>query len=787
MAAQRSRWAVAAGVLLGCLIPGEEIASAATGDLSAPSCLSGDTVTAGRCAQAPEASSGGDSSGLDHLQAVAFSPAGDDVYATAQLDNAIVHFDRNPSTGAISFASCLTGAVASGPIGGGGSGACAVAGATGSHTGMSDVVGVVVSPDGSDVYTASQSDDAVAHFDRNPTTGALTYVDCYTTETNSSTGGGGPCVALAGTTGNGTNTGLDSVSGIAISPGAGTSVYVTSFGDDAIARFTRNPTTGALTYNGCRTGESESGPAGSGACAALPGLVSGGTGSGIDAPFSPAVSADGDNVYVAAFEDQAVTWFDRGPAGAITWNDCITGDTTVGPAGSDACAGTVPSATATGINSAMYRTQTLALAPDDNSVYTGSQGDAAIVHFGRGAGGDLSIDSCLTGKSVIAPGQCPHIPSATASGVDSGLDAVQGLAVSPDSLSLYAASYGDDAIATADLGVGTGGDLHWDSCQTGESASGPAGTGACSTGFGVTAVDGVGTSLDAMRTLAVAPDGLGVAAVSENDSALIVAARSNAPETSLSSGPGALTSDPTPTFTFAADEPGASFQCRIDGGLIGTCSGAASHTTATLADGAHTFEVRARNAALSPDPTPATTTFTVDTTAPDTAITSGPEAAIGSADVEFAFSAADAAGFACRIDAGAFAACTSPQPYSGLAQGPHSFEVRAIDAAGNTDPSPASRSFTVDTNAPEITLTKKPDKTVKTGKAKKGAKFKFSADEPGVEFECRRDKGKDFKPCSSPYKKKYKRGKHTFKVRATDGAGNRGAAAVHRWKVKPKG
>ena len=44
--------------------------------------------------------------------------------------------------------------------------------------------------------------------------------------------------------------------------------------------------------------------------------------------------------------------------------------------------------------------------------------------------------------------------------------------------------------------------------------------------------------------------------------------------------------------------------------------------------------------------------------------------------------------------------CSSPQDFSGLADGPHSFEVRAIDNAGNADAAPASFSWTVDTTAP---------------------------------------------------------------------------------------
>ena len=53
------------------------------------------------------------------------------------------------------------------------------------------------------------------------------------------------------------------------------------------------------------------------------------------------------------------------------------------------------------------------------------------------------------------------------------------------------------------------------------------------------------------------------------------------------------------------------------------------------------------------------------------------------------------------MDTGAWLACTSPKSYSALRDGAHTFRVRAIDAAGNTDATEATRVFTVDTSAPQ--------------------------------------------------------------------------------------
>src|SRR5215211_5742665 len=87
-----------------------------------------------------------------------------------------------------------------------------------------------------------------------------------------------------------------------------------------------------------------------------------------------------------------------------------------------------------------------------------------------------------------------------------------------------------------------------------------------------------------------------------------------------------------------------------------------------------------------------------DTTPPETTIASGPSGTISSGDTSFTFSSEEAGStFQCQLDPleSAPASCTSPKAYSGLMAGTeYTFSVWATDAAGNTDPAPATSTFT---------------------------------------------------------------------------------------------
>ena len=97
-------------------------------------------------------------------------------------------------------------------------------------------------------------------------------------------------------------------------------------------------------------------------------------------------------------------------------------------------------------------------------------------------------------------------------------------------------------------------------------------------------------------------------------------------------------------------------------------------------------------AGAAPGPKPPKTR---DTTAPQTTLTAGPAASTTSTSASFSFTSSEPGSFECALDAAAFAGCTSPKSYGGLAIGGHTFQVRARDGAGNIDASPASATWQI--------------------------------------------------------------------------------------------
>jgi hypothetical protein len=187
-----------------------------------------------------------------------------------------------------------------------------------------------------------------------------------------------------------------------------------------------------------------------------------------------------------------------------------------------------------------------------------------------------------------------------------------------------------------------------------------------------------------------------------------------APAISVTSGPDGQTFGPgsTQTWAFTASDATsgvAAVECSLvpaaSADSFGACSGGtSSHSVTGEPGGAYRFMVRVRDNGGLVTTAPART-FTIDATPPETTITSGPADGSSGTDTTATFGFASSEGgstFACRVYPAAltppaFAPCSGATSHtaSGFAPGTYSFEVRATDAYGNADATPAKRTFTV--------------------------------------------------------------------------------------------
>jgi 6-phosphogluconolactonase (cycloisomerase 2 family) len=196
---------------------------------------------------------GGPVQGLGGAYSIAISPNNRHAYVTGYTDDSLAVFSRSLSNGSLTFLEVHRDGV-------------------GGVDGLNGANSVAVSPDGAHVYVAGRLDAAVATFSRNPTSGTLTY---------------------QGMAKNGVNgvTGLNGARALAVSPD-GKQVYVASQFDDALAVFSRDPISGALTLAGVHQN-------------GVNGVKGLNTANGI------AVSPTGSHIYVSGFDDNAIAVFSR--------------------------------------------------------------------------------------------------------------------------------------------------------------------------------------------------------------------------------------------------------------------------------------------------------------------------------------------------------------------------------------------------------------------------------------------------------------------------------------------
>ncbi len=357
--------------------------------------------------------------------------------------------------------------------------------------GLAFVIQEVVSPDGRHVYAQGGSDDAVAAFERDPLTGALSFIEAEVDGVNGVDG-------------------LDFATSLAISPD-GANVYVTGSDDDAVAVFARSAASGALTFveaefdgvNGVEGLDQARGvtvsPDGRhvyvagqvdhalavferdpilGSLTFVAAYHDGVDGiDGLEGVLYVTVSADGANVYTASYGENAVASFRRDPdSGLLTFLQVLTD----GVDGVD------------GLGSV----HSIAVSADGRNAYAASQSDAALAVFAR----NLS-DGSLTWTGIVQ------------NGVDGvlGLNGALWVAIGPDDTRVFVASTFDSAIVVFQRDPLTGALTFLDTKREG--------------------VDGY-FGLSFARSVAVSPDGswVYVGGASSNAIAIFRVARCGTPQ-----------------------------------------------------------------------------------------------------------------------------------------------------------------------------------------------------------------------------------------------------------------
>lgn len=203
---------------------------------------------------------------------------------------------------------------------------------------------------------------------------------------------------------------------IAVSPD-GSNLYVASSDSDAIAIFSRDRRTGTLTQVGGRPG-----------CIAAKGASGCAEAIGLDEPNSVAVSPDGRSVYATSRAGNSIATFARNPkTGALRQ---------LPPALAGCISGLPIPGCATGL--ALLAPDVVVVSPDGNNVYVGSFLGNSVAAFSRNPS---------TGALAQLGGSAACIAEATA-GCATGiaLNSVEGLAISGDGASLYAATALSNAV-----------------------------------------------------------------------------------------------------------------------------------------------------------------------------------------------------------------------------------------------------------------------------------------------------------------------------------------------------
>jgi 6-phosphogluconolactonase (cycloisomerase 2 family) len=328
-----------------------------SGELAYVDCLTGaieaGPAGTGACALIPSAVKDGYGSGLDEPSGLTFNADGSRLFVTAGLDQSVVAFARDRATGGLAFEGCVSsnpkasacaraprgvldeasapllsrdgkflyvaarraGAIATFAVGPAGldyrgclTGArdsrrpsCKPAkGKAGRDYALQAPAKMIEAPDGRFVYV-SMSYGSIVVLRRNRASGTLSGSSCISGISSDR----GSCTMLPQHSRLGNRTALNGVRSLLLSR-SGRTVYAAVRSMDGITRLRRNPRSGALSFDGCVTGDVAQSTAGNGICAKLPGATKEGVDSGFD-KTSELVQGPGGAIYEAASRDSTVS------------------------------------------------------------------------------------------------------------------------------------------------------------------------------------------------------------------------------------------------------------------------------------------------------------------------------------------------------------------------------------------------------------------------------------------------------------------------------------------------